>query len=471
MINNKPISPLESAITDCNIDLVMELFTIENITTNAISNIVHTPILYPTLELLLENNDKLCYYIREKIATDRNIAYNISTNINVQLLNIVLKYLSSEILLNDIFLQVIRTGNFEMLDILFIAGYDIKSEFDATMSYHTTSSRKINFDTFINLAQYGVDILFHINNITESFFYYNDIIGVEKCLKYGADVNYIITGAERYHKMDVNMIDLLVNYEVDFSKLHPDAIQSIIRADGNDSLPMIKYLAQNGADIFSYYDDLEDFIIWADYAHILEYFIKSKVNINLNETLYSACRQGAVNCVKLLLEYGADISSDTKIINTIGQGIINCNRYNIIKLLIEYRTIISDPLYTFCLYLVNCSKNKFDIKLFAYLLDHGIDFNNNFNKKITQFSGNILDAVIFFGPIELLELCLTYGADFHIDNDSPLKTAIRFHKFNAVKILLDLESKLDPDFEGETTFDIIDLLYQYNITHKLKKID
>lgn len=470
MINNKPVSPLESAITDCNIDLVMELFTIDNVTYNAISNIVRTPILYPTLELLLENNNKLCVYIREKIATNRNIAYNISIHINVQLLNIVLKYLSSEILLKDIFLQVVRTGNFEMLDILFIANYDIKSEFDAIMLFHTPSSRKINFDTFINLAQYSVDILFHLNNITESFFYYNDIAGVEKCLKYGADVNYIITHAERYHKMDVNMIDLLVNYGADFSKLRSDAIQSIIRADGDDSLPIIKYLAQNGVNIFTYYDDLEDFIIWADYAHILEYFIKSEVNIDLNETLYSACRQGAVNCVKLVLEYGADVSTDTKIINTIGQGIINCNRYDIIKLLITYGAIISDPLYTFCLYLVNC-KNKFDIRLFAYLLDCGINFNNKFNIHVTPFNRNILDAVIYFGPIELLELCLTYGADFHIDNDSPLKTAIRFHKFNAVKILLDIGSNLDPDFECDVSLEIIDLLDQYNITHKLKKID
>jgi hypothetical protein len=111
------------------------------------------------------------------------------------------------------------------------------------------------------------------------------------------------------------------------------------------------------------------------------------------------------------------------------------------------------------------------MKLFTYLLDCHIDFNNKFDIHIMPFEGNILDAVISFGPIELLGQCLIYGADVYIDNDSPLKTAIKLRKLDSVKILLDSESKLDPDFECDTSPEIIDLLDQYGVIYKLKKID
>ena len=105
--------------------------------------------------------------------------------------------------------------------------------------------------------------------------------------------------------------------------------------------------------------------------------------------------------------------------------------------------------------------SKFDLTCKKNMLD-GKDINIQY----------ILEAVVYIGSVELLQLCLKYGANPHINNHGPLHMALRCNNLDMIKLLLDPESVIDPNFECNVTTEIIDLLGQYQITsHKLKKID
>lgn len=111
---------------------------------------------------------------------------------------------------------------------------------------------------------------------------------------------------------------------------------------------------------------------------------------------------------------------------------------------------------------------EYDEELFKYFLDLSIDLNNKFNVDILKCIYNdnveyILDVVIYFGQIDLFKLCLAYGADPYINNHNPIKTAIIENELEIIKILLDMESVVDPNFKSVVDQSTIDLLEQYQI--------
>jgi ankyrin repeat protein len=380
-----------------------------------------------------------------------------------------------------IFNKAIEINDYKTLDILHKIGFDIKTEFNEIVG----RVYRIKFELFIYLEKYGVDILFHLNKVAVMLYHQEDINGLRSCLEYGADANYILSKTN--FAVNIDQLNCLLEYGVDLNRLDISRIESIVKAGGNNSLPIIKHLVENGLDLTPYLNHLGDLlmmVIYNDYHLIMDYVIQLRSDIDSDNILYMTCRLGAIECVKVLLNNGVNIHIDNdSIINFIESNTrdasLTYNWYTIAKILIKSGAVINDINYTFCSYIRKSRLYGFDEELFTYFLDMGVDFNRKLNPIIKVESNDydiayILEAVVYFRSVEALVSCLKYGADPHIDNDSPLKIAIDTSKFHCVKLLLDLGSVLNPDFECETTEKIVDLFDQLAITHKLtfmEKVD
>lgn len=471
---------LRNAITNSDIGLIQELFTMSNISSDSVAIIIRNPELYPTLEFLLEDNNELCNYVREIIVSDINISNYISHNITPELLHIVLSYLSSDKISQNIFDQAIYTGNLKILDILFTAGYNIDSAFNKTnfklhVVFGTKCEPKINFNTFMHLGKLSIDMLKYINTVCMEFCHGHDVDGLAFCLEHCIDPNYVFS--EIRYLVNTDIIKCLLDHGGDLNKLKLVTIRNMMM--DNNVLAII-YLVESGLDISNY---LYDLIVTCIYSPniTIKYLLNMGVSADmLNKLLLVACDAYNTEYIKLLLDHGADIHcNNNMILNYIDQYPISHRgkTFSTAKFLIKHGAIPNDPFYTFCLYVANSHSCKFDEELFTYLLDLGIDLNSKFDlnikkRYICQYVPveYILDVIVSLGQLELLKLCLKYGADPYINNHSPITVAVKTNSLSMIKFLLDLDSVIDCELEYIVGKPIISLLDEYQINHKLTNL-
>lgn len=471
------------AIKVNNIDLITELFVPENISDRAIVDIMAKPELYLTLEFLLESNrNKLCDFIRKMLKSDT--LQIIIKYMDVKLLNIITTYLHSDYIMERICDGALNNNQFEILDELFKLGHDIKSAMGAIMVFRKnnpgliTCGPKVSFDTYIYLEKYGVDCVSYINIIGIIFYHANDINGLAYCLENGLDPNYVL--GQTRSSISIDTINCLLKYGADLNTLNSENICSII-STRDVNFTVIKYLVDNGLILNNYFDELLMYTVTYKCPSIMKYLIDLGADINKEDgvILYYACRRGLIECVDLLLELGVNVCTRSALLfvgyynghsRDMGYG----NWFPIANKLLKYGATINDSMYIFCLYISRIGTCAYDSELFTYFLDNlVIDLNGGFDSNIKIKSGccpnikYILDAVVYFGPPELLKLCLAYGADPYINNHSPLKTAIYARDIEIVKILLELGSTVDSYFACDTSDEMSKLLDTYNI----KKID
>lgn len=482
----KPSQILKYAIDNVCIDLIIELFIIDNISPAIVHDIMINPLLYPTFELLLENNNELCAHISAIVDhSDVLIHYD------EQLLTIIMKYLSMGKLIQNIFNKAITTDNLKLIDMLFKLNYDIKSAFDImirTRRYLFSPVPRVSFGTFIYLNTYGVDVISYCKIFSIGFCYSGDISGLKFCLENGVDVNYIL-GLSINPSID--KFQLLLDYGADLNHLTLDNIASCMDRN-RDNVDIFIYLIEHGLDISSYLNQLMFRAIDNDCPCVMKYLIKLGADIHLenDKILFYACKRGSsTKCVEILLINGADIRArGNHILHFVGYGepvqsyMYYSNWFNIAKILIKAGADICDPVQIFCLYVTRLTQCQYDEELFTYFLDASdINFNTQIDPALKKNAHTVgiknidlieyvLELVVYFAPVELIKLCIRYGLDPHINNCGPLKIAIQWNKLKAVKILLDCDSTLDPNFESDVSSDMIDLLDSYHIAYKLKKL-
>lgn len=478
MTDTKP-KTLKYAIANSDINLINELFTVENITTIDVFNIIRKPKLYPTLQLLLENNEALCNCVGKKI-TSYNIREYIYRNGNVELLKLCKTYLSSGGILQEIFDKAISKGNLVLLNMLFEIGYDMDVAFDRTTIFegygeiNDVYDSQITFDTFLYLDNIGIDILYHINKVYLNFCYANDIRGLEFCLANGIDADFVFSKIR--NPVSIDITKCLLDHGLHIDKLNFDTIKKFM-SGGNNSASII-YLIENGLDTSDYLYPLLNFCIGRS-IDIIIYFVNTGMDINtMNKLLLESCYLDNIECVKFLLDSGADIHCKNNSILDFtyeyGMNYVQDNCFPISKLLISRGATSNNPIYTLCLSIRKLSICKFDAELFTYFLDLGIDLNSKFDidvKKMFKINDTveyILDAIVYFGQTELFKLCLKYGANPHINNHTPLAIAVKMNRLEIIKILLDLGSVVDPHIEYIAKKSTINLLNEYQIDHKLR---
>jgi ankyrin repeat protein len=330
------------------------------------------------------------------------------------------------------------------------------------------SITKLN--SIIHLENLGIDISDRIDRIRVIFCHAKNLSGIDYCLKNGANPDDILINVRN---LTIDIIKCAIPYGINLNLINLNQLRSLIIAD-DGNLDTFIYFVDNGLNLEAYFKELSVLCIVHTCPKTLEYFIKLGLDIHFDDELLLvyACRRSNIECVKLLLSHGANTDS---ILSFGGSRLLKYNKYyktihmsihdnwlQIINILIEHGAIIYDPTYIFYIYLNEFNHWK-DDRIFILSLEHGIDFNTMYNDKY------ILEFVAIYSD-HLLKLCLKYGADPYINNHGPLKQAINYRNISSVKILLDLNSIVDPNLDCNTNQEIIDLLDQYQITHKLKSL-
>jgi len=447
--DNNPTHILEYAIANSHIDLFIEFFTVDNLSSNILCRIEKKPSLYPIFESVLKTNSLLVAKISDMLSCSALVLIIPEKN-NIPLLNIILEYLSTDAVIQQIIYYSIITNNTNFIDIIFTYGYDIRPVFDTIKIPHA----KIKFDTIIYLEKYNINIFPHIDDLGAMFFNLKDLPGLKFCLDNGANPNHILYWLEN---SNIDTIKCLLEYDIDINCLTINQIKNIIiNEDAN--LNIIIYLVENGLIMNDYFDNLMIHTINTNCPQTAKYLISLGADIHFDDNLllFCACKIGNIKFVELLLEYGA-IANDsillfvetdlTKYDNDelyIQNGYHNW--FKIAKILIKHGAIITDPKYLFCIYLCRLLQTPMDEELFTILLDLGIDLNTRVDFRITGKTNKyILESVVCCHYPELTKLCLKYGADPYINNHGPLREAIRWNNKESIKILLDLGSTLDSD--------------------------
>jgi ankyrin repeat protein len=480
------------AISSANIDLIIQLLDTR----------------YPYLVVKLLINSPILNELLEYIETQLKIYdiiityydYIFCEKLSLLSFNILITYYTPNELIEIIFKDAIKQNNVEIIDALYENNFDIKSAFDKIFSFIILQDGRIyykkvhiKFDMFVYLEKYGVDTLLYLNDISIEFYDANDIAGLTYCLENGTDVNYILDQIKTFRNIDT--IKCLLNYGADLNKINIVELGLDIPCfDGN--LSIIKYMVDNGLDLSTNLFQLILHAISQDCLLTVEYFISLGTDIHYDDDylLYYCCATGKPKIVQILIDNGANIHCDKGrllqfpgiISNTIHS--YPSKHFEIANILIKAGVGVVSPILTLYLYIHVLPHCPMDEKLFVYLLDSCPDLNSEFHPELVispttgkprGMSGDkmpidlifkyILEAVIWFGPIELVKLCIKYGADPHINNYSPLKIAIMKNKIDIVKYLLDLGSRIDANFEYAVEPEIIDLLDELCILHNLKK--
>lgn len=453
------------AINNIHIDLIIHTFTPTNVCASVISNIMNKPQLYPTLELILKNSPELCIIMRDTLWCVIE-TLDIDEFDSIQLLDIIHTYLFNA---NNIILMCNRSfmlNHLDMIDVLFKYGYDINDIFKK-MRYNYANNQWLNFkfDTFIQLEKYGIDIKFFLDKIAIIFFNTDNIVELHNCLEYGANAIIILNNTRSYTKL--NTIKYLSDYGVNFSEFKK--IKNIIGYK-DTNLDIIKFIMENG--YCSCLNKAMTYAIGYDCPMTLKYFINSGADIHFdNESLlWLSINRGNMECVEILLENGANVHANDNSILLFSDAktnkLIYENAFIIAKKLIAYGAYITNPTDIFYLYITkfNC---PFDPELFMHLLDCGI----NFDEKPTSGDRYILEIVVDKWNIILLNMCLKYGANPRINNDNPLKIAIQNNNISMAKILLELGSIVDFDFDYKLDINMVNLLAMMGMISHQKKID
>lgn len=472
-------SILIQAIDNCKSNIC--LITLENISGAIVTHLLKNPSTHEIFQSMIIDNVDLRNKIQNILEYHCvQIFRHIVEHNDILALNIIITYFTSDIIMEKIMHIAINLANLNIIEILFNIGHDIKTIFDKLICTDNPDLLvdEIKFSTAIALEQYGADIRTHINDIAMIIFWTEDLSELGQCLEYGADANYIM--ARSISCTNIDIIDYLLQFGADINCIDiKDACDIIGYCDNN--FDYIVFLIEHGFDTHKYINDIILYSARNNCPKILTYFIKMGADIHFeNElALFYACRSGWISCVEILLENGADVHADNNSIllfadyNMEKFSKINCilshNLFEVAEILIKNGASVPDPTYIFCLYSTHVTKfgANVSINFFTYLLDQNINLNIELNPKLkNRYTKYIFESIIYWGSVELVNLCLQYGADPFINNNGPLKIAIQRNKLDLVRILLKLGVWTDLELDDDVGIEMSNLLSEYHITIK-----
>lgn len=438
---NPNLEIIKYTIDNLHVELFTQFFNSNTVTSTIIASIINKPQLYSILVSMVELDLVLRENIRSVIKYSM-ITYDVVKDNNIEFLNIILNYLQYDDIEFDITTYALICGKINIIDILFNREYNIEFAFGKII--RSPLNIKIKYNTIACLSKYNINLLNYIKDITIFCLQTNQLTGLKFCLENGTNLDifsdaYWIKQSIRPNDTGLDIFICLSAYGIDMSNYFRELLVATI----NNNCPnTLKHLIILGADIHFENDLL----------------------------LYYACYMGNIGPVEILVEYGAihdDIllfvdKNQSEYQHMYSDSIVIYNYKNwfqIAKLLIKSGAKITNPTHIFYTYLGHIIHTPIDIELFTLLLDLGIDFRYNC----------MFQAVVRCG-IELTKLCLQYGADIHINNYGPLRSAITWNRPDVVKLLLELGSILDPELELTIRSDMKCILDEFGINYKLKKL-
>lgn len=482
ILDKRPVGIFLHAIKNKNMELITHILFTTSYFNMYVRHLIFDSIDYALFETILKNNlEKFLDKCRNNDIYYKFNLYDIPQKNNIPLLNIVIKYLATDNLITKLIISTLNNNNLQMIDIFAEANFDIKSVFDTYIielgkSYEPGDYFNIEYETCDYIQKYGVDIFSHINTLLNLFVMNGNIPGVNYCINMGVDTTNIIGYLPKYPSL--NVAKCLMPYCTDINYLTTEMISNIITTD--DELDLITYLVDNGLNLDIHIRELMLITINDDFPDTMEYFIKLGYDIHYDDEflLFYSVYMSHIWCVRILLANGADIHArNNSILSYSKQNIPehllvdNKPRYDnrtiIDKILIEAGAYVPNYKPIFC----RCIKNRtINRDFLTLLLEFNIDLNSRFDDEIIITDLYIFEILVDTAHLDIIKLCISYGANPQINNHSALRLAIIFNRLNVIKFLLDIGLVLDPESEYAVKSETIDLLDQYQIPHKLKKL-
>ena len=147
---------------------------------------------------------------------------------------------------------------------------------------------------------------------------YNDHIDVLKLLlDHGANIHHgddeaFVTAAS---KGNLEIMKFLISKG---ANIHADNDRALDYSASNGHKDVVKYLLDNNANIHSHNNYALRWSIWNDHHKVVKLLLKKGANIHdaINNNSLDRCnREGFIKTAKILLNYGADISTITGVIH------------------------------------------------------------------------------------------------------------------------------------------------------------
>ncbi len=387
------------------------------------------------------------------------------------------------------------------------------------------------------LMDYNIDIHKHINKLSMVAVHWNIIDLLIFCMENGADPNYqnglLLSLCLEKRNLDIAKYLLENGTRINLNLAEIKNSMKICNID--DAIAeyyiLFRYLVDNGFDIS---DKLSELLLYGcmyDHVELTKYFIETGTDIHFENdlSLFIAAYTGHVQILNLLLESGADIhANNSSILNFIaGDTDPTCElihskmyeyvgnyRYNFdsstrciwtninnsFKILMKYGAIISnsyililigrcifvDNAPTTCPYIYDLwpifqnTIDQTDDILIQNIIETGMDLNIEYTYHIyhdeekTEYTRTILETYIMFCTNNtIIKLLLTNSADYSSNNYRALQLAIGKGNAEIVRILLELGSVLDNEFELEAEQEMISLIESFGIVNhslKIKKL-
>lgn len=491
---------LNYAIKHDNIEFVSYILNTNNIylTVCKLKKIMSDPKWHDIFKIALENNPIL----RDKIINIfSDNCYDLNMFFvdfdNYDLIDFILANVLEKKIMCVLLSAAIMANNIKLIKILCDTGYNLYpllskviyrinvTAIDSEMAYG--HYKKINLETYMYLEELGFDIFTDYMDVCEICCNTNSVDVFKYFIHCGINPTDVLSKLD-YLGLDniLEMIKLLLENGADINILTKDDL--IVLTQMSNATNIYKLLIEYGLDITKYIYDLTMITIIEKYTNLFKYFIDFIIDIHYDDDILLRCAVYMINIeiVESLLEHGANIYADNNnILIYVGKHYDDIMKkyiigyhsrnfsdmYPMTKFLIDKGAIISNPGIIFCSLIGKIDgeipNRELVVPVLRILLDQGIDFHNEIEVSGGKFY--ILFACIYFKSIELVKLCLEYGADPFIDNHNSLKYAIAFKCTDIIKLLLDLGVIFNPGWKVQTSQKIVDLLNEYQIIdHKLR---
>ena len=312
-----------------------------------------------------------------------------------------------------------------------------------------------NLTRIKELVKEGADINIQ-NDDKMNFLHFSCRYGHLHIVKYLIEKNknkleYYISKFLKIFNLSFNYFDY-INIKDDFGRtpLHLAVFKS--------NLEIVKYLVDNGADIYSGNNSPLMNAVGNGRLEIIKYLVEKGVNIHArnDDALAEASKKGHLEIVKYLIKNGADIhtKNDCALIWASLK-----NNFEIVKYLVEKGANIHAKNDEALKYASACG--YFDIV--KYLVEKGANINAKNNEALAYASIN--------NHLKIVKYLIEKGANIHSENDLALFWAITKDCLNVVMYLVEKGSILHEKDENDLIIEILEYKYFETLEYLLFKFE
>ena len=359
--------------------------------------------------------------------------------------------------IHQIFSKQLSKNDLHTVQYLHDIGFDTDNNFNGIFKNNQQHIlNNINLDTVIYLEKLEVNIIQYITNIGKIMVDQNNMIGINYCMDYGADINELLV--KSIDTSNINLIKYFLGIGANVQTIHVFTIADLLLFNICIT-DILSLLVDYGWDLPSNINYLATRSVIYGKLDLLKYLVKMGLDIHHDNDnlLILATNNLNTDIVNYLLESGADIcTQNNSILNFYkAHGIpyhnIKINPHGVtggapdylpmFKLLVKNGAMVDDINETFITYTFTYA-GKMDEELFLWFVDNGLNI----------CSKKLYDLIIRYNEHIVAILCLQYGINLAIDSQL-IDLATKNYDLKLMGLLFDTGFQIDMEILEKNNYD------------------